>query len=169
MQIRPARTEDYSSIRSIITDAQHFIASSGSDQWQDGYPEPERISLDIQTGIGFVAEEDSHVCAYYVLSPAHEPNYDSLGSWLNPSGNYLTVHRMAIASGSRGTGLGKTMLEFACEFARSRGILSVRADTHRMNKPMQGLMRKCGFTFCGEVSYPECLGDPIRLAYEIIL
>ena len=48
-------------------------------------------------------------------------------------------------------------------------VLSVRADTHRGNLAMRGLMRKCGYALCGEVRYDVTAGDPIRVAYEKLI
>ena len=76
---------------------------------------------------------------------------------------------MAIDDGYRRTGLSRRMIAFAEEQARSQGMISVRADTHRGNLAMRGLMKNCGYEICGEVVYAMCLGDPIRVAYEKVL
>ena len=57
----------------------------------------------------------------------------------------------------------------AREYARKNGCASVRADTHRGNRAMRGLLEKCGYCFCGEVNYPVVAGDPVRVAYELPL
>ena len=99
-----------------------------------------------------------------------EPIYDALdGAWLTSGDRYVTIHRMAIDDGYRRTGLSRKMIAFAEEQARNQGLLSVRADTHRGNLAMRGLMKNCGYEICGEVAYSVCLGDPIRVAYEKVL
>lgn len=164
---RPALKRDLPAILSLIDHARAAIRSLGIDQWQDGYPEPELIESDIERGIGYVFEADGRVAGYMVPLADHEPIYDHIdGSWITQGTAYLAVHRMAIDDGYRGTGLSVKMLSFAEDFARERGLISVRADTHRGNKAMRGLMEKCGFRYCGEVVYEVTAGDPVRVAYE---
>lgn len=167
IEIRAAEARDLNAIITLISHARQAIARLGIDQWQDGYPEPELLAHDIESGIGCVFEVDGNIAGYMVPLTEPEPVYDALdGEWLNRDAPYLTVHRMAIDDGYRGTGLGRQMLAHAEAFARTLGMKSVRADTHRGNLSMRGLLAKCGFVYCGEVIYDVSAGDPIRVAYE---
>jgi RimJ/RimL family protein N-acetyltransferase len=76
---------------------------------------------------------------------------------------------MAIDDGYRGTGLSRSIITFAEDLARQQKLISVRADTHRGNLAMRGLMNKCSFSLCGEVEYEVTAGDPVRVAYEKLL
>jgi len=170
MNARPAEMRDFDSIMTLIAHARAAIRSLGIDQWQDGYPEPEVIAGDIEKGIGRVFEAEGRIAGYMVPLSDPEPIYDRLdGHWLSEGRPYLTVHRMAIDDGYRGTGLSVKMFAYAEGLAREKGLASVRADTHRGNIAMRRLLDKCGFAYCGEVSYPVTAGDPIRVAYEKIL
>lgn len=164
---RSAEMRDLNIINTLIAHARAAIAELGIDQWQDGYPEPELIESDIRRGIGRVFESDGAVAAYMVPLCEPEPIYAQIdGTWLCEGDAYLTVHRMAIDDAFRGKGLSKTMIAWAEEEARSRGMESVRVDTHRGNIRMRGLLEKCGYAYCGEVTYDVTAGDPIRVAYE---
>lgn len=166
INVRPAEARDLDAIVNLIACARAAIARLGIDQWQDGYPEPELIADDIARGIGYAFERDGAIAGYMVPLLEPEPVYEGIdGAWLCP-GPYLTIHRMAIGDGHRGTGLSVRMLEFAEERARAHGMASVRADTHRGNLAMRGLLEKCGYAPCGEVRYPVAAGDPVRVAYE---
>jgi len=163
---RPAESGDHQAIVALIANARRYIASQGIDQWQDGYPEPELIARDIVDGIGVVFLWDGAICGYMALMDVPEPIYDALeGEWISPL-PYATIHRMAIDDGYRGRGVSTAMLTYGEEYARSRGLGSVRADTHRGNRAMRGLLGKSGFAYCGEVHYPVTAGDPVRVAYE---
>lgn len=167
MNARPAELHDFDTIMTLISHARAAIARLGIDQWQDGYPEPEVIKNDITQGIGWVFEVENKIAGYMVPLADPEPIYDQLqNEWLQNDMPYLTVHRMAIDDGYRGTGLSMQMFAFAEKLAREKGLASVRADTHTGNLAMQRLLDKCGFTYCGDVSYPVTAGDPIRVAYE---
>jgi len=170
IQARRAEQRDYEHLLPLIRHAQARIATLGIDQWQDGYPEPELIQADIDLGRGWVFDDAGKVAAYAVLLGGKEPIYDELqGKWLTEGDNYLTIHRMAIDDGWCGTGLSVQMLEFAASLAREWKLSSLRADTHRGNLAMRGLLNKCGFSYCGEVVYEVTAGDPVRVAYEKII
>ena len=161
---------DTDDIMVVIEEARESIGRLGIDQWQDGYPEPELIASDIEKQIGWVFADGERIAGYAVLLFGREPIYDALdGAWLTSGDRYVTIHRMAIDDGYRRTGLSRKMIAFAEEQARNQGMISVRADTHRGNLAMRGLMKNCGYEICGEVVYAMCLGDPIRVAYEKIL
>ena len=154
----------------LIAHARAAIAALGIDQWQDGYPEPEVIAADIEKGIGILFEVDGRIAGYMVALNDPEPIYDQLKrEWLQNDAPYLTVHRMAIDDGFRGTGLSMAMFAFAESLAREKELASMRADTHTGNLAMRRLLDKCGFTYCGDVRYPVAAGDPIRVSYEKIL
>ena len=164
--MRPALPQDLDAILTIVGHARAAILALGIDQWQDGYPEPEVIEADIAAGIGYVFEAGGHIAGYLALAGEPEAVYERIdGAWLT-GGPYLTVHRMCIDDGFRGSGLSKDMLAFAEETARSRKLASVRADTHRGNAVMQRLLQGYGFLRCGTVVYEVTAGDPIRIAYE---
>ena len=170
MNARLAEKRDFDSIMLLISHARKAIARLGIDQWQDGYPEPEVIKSDIENGIGWVFEVEGRIAGYMVPLTAPEPIYKQLaGKWLQNGMPYLTVHRMAIDDGFRGTGLSMQMFAFAGELARKKQLASIRADTHTGNLAMRRLLDKCGFTYCGDVRYPVTAGDPVRVAYEKIL
>ena len=170
MNARPAEMRDFDSIMTVISQARAAIARLGIDQWQDGYPEPEVITGDIESGIGWVFETEGKIAGYMVPLADPEPIYDQLaGKWLQNDAPYLTVHRMAIGDGYRGTGLSMQMFAHAENLAKEKHLLSVRADTHTGNIAMRKLLAKCGFTYVGDVRYPVTAGDPIRVAYEKIL
>ena len=164
--IRPAESRDLDAIIAVVANARAAIRALGIDQWQDGYPEPEIIAADIAAGIGHIFKMNGRIAGYLALANGIEPIYNHIdGAW-RTEGPYLTVHRMCVDDGFRGTGLSGRMLAHAEETARRMRLGSVRADTHRGNVVMQKLLARHGYRRCGEVVYEVTAGDPIRIAYE---
>lgn len=165
IRFRRAEKQDFDAINNLLGDARVRMAALGIDQWQDGYPEPELIAADIESGIGIVAESEGALAGYMVLLSEVEPIYEHIdGAWIN-NGGYATVHRMAVDGSFCGSGLSSAMLAYAGDFARENGLQSVRADTHRGNVRMRRLLEKNAYLYCGEVLY-DVPGDPVRVAYE---
>jgi GNAT superfamily N-acetyltransferase len=165
LEFRKAEAADSDAIWTIIQQAIRRRGEDGSIQWQDGYPNPEVIALDIQKGAGNVALEECKIVAYGVILVNDEPEYERLhGKWLR-TGDYVAVHRIAVADSHLGRGLATAMMRYAEAKAHEWGIGSVRVDTNYDNYAMLHIFDKLGFTYCGEVYFR---GSP-RRAYEKVL
>jgi GNAT superfamily N-acetyltransferase len=137
----------------------------GSNQWQDGYPNPEVVQKDIEKGAGFVLTEGETIIGYSAVLVNDEPEYGRIeGKWLS-NDDFIVFHRVAISATHLGRGLAKKMLGFIEEFALSNNIYSIKADTNYDNFAMMKTFDKSGYTYCGEVYFR---GSP-RRAYEKVL
>lgn len=149
--IRTATAEDLARCMEIYRLAQRFMVKAGNpNQWQVGFPPQEQIERDIAGHHLMVwADEDDVPQGSFAYLPGPEPDYAKIyeGEWLD-DGRYRVVHRFATAQQDRG--IGSAMMRWALEHAEREGV-AVRIDTHRDNIPMQGLIRSCGFIYCGIV------------------
>lgn len=165
VEFRKATEADLDRIWTIIQQAIRRRLADGSIQWQDGYPNPDVIGLDIQKGAGNVAVVDGEVVAYGVILINDEPEYERLhGKWLT-GGDYVAVHRIAVADSHLGQGLAAAMMQHAEYKAREWNVASVRVDTNYDNHAMLHIFDKLGFIYCGQVYFR---GSP-RRAYEKVL
>lgn len=162
---RRATQEDVEAIVAIIRSAQRRLGEAGIDQWQNGYPNRERVLEDLTRGYGRVLCCGGQVVAYGALTYDGERAYDALqgGEWLTTLGPYLTIHRLCVAQGEVGRGRGRDFMVCAQREAATK-VVSVRVDTHPDNKIMQGLIASLGYSYCGTVMY-----ESLRLAYEKVL
>lgn len=162
---RKAELTDIPQIWEILKKAISRRKKDGSNQWQDGYPNPEVIQKDISGHAGFVLIKDTIIAGYCALLVNDEPAYAAIeGKWLT-TGDFVVFHRVAISEDFVGQGLSKQMLAFIEDFALSQGIHSVKADTNFDNPAMLNVLRKAGYTYCGEVFFR---GSP-RMAFEKVL
>ena len=147
--IRPARKEDLARCMEIYAAAQRFMVKAGNpNQWQVGFPTEEMIARDIEGRHLMVwTDEDGVPQGAFAYLPGPEPDYAKIyeGMWQD-NGHYRVVHRFATAQ--QGRGIGSAMMRWALEHAEKEGV-ALRVDTHKDNVPMQKLIRRCGFVFCG--------------------
>ncbi len=61
MEIRLAFPNEVDAIMQVMEDAKKCLADSGSDQWQNGYPNADIIIDDIISGQAYVALEEGEV------------------------------------------------------------------------------------------------------------
>lgn len=164
MNFRRTEIKDIDRALEIIEDAKFYFKENGIDQWQNGYPNREAIISDMEKGDSYVIEEDSQIIGTSAISFGNESNYDVIydGKWIT-DGKYGVVHRVAVDSNIKGKGLGSKVFKYAEELALKLGINSIRVDTHRENIPMQRLIEKNDFIYCGIILVED---GTERLAYE---
>ena len=139
--------------------------ADGSNQWQDGYPNPEVILSDITKNAGYVLLEDEDIVGYVALLINDEPEYANIeGQWLTNT-DFVVFHRVAIAENQLGKGLAKKLLHYIEEFALANEIYSIKADTNFDNLAMIAVFEKLGYAYCGQVYFR----GSARRAYEKVL
>ena len=149
----------------ILSDAIARRKADGSNQWQDGYPNIAVVKSDIENGFGYVITENQTPVGYCAIMINDEPAYAGIeGKWLT-DGDFIVFHRVAVSEKYLGKGIARVMLGFIDEFALSKRIFSVRADTNFDNLAMLALFEKTGYQYCGEVYFR---GSP-RKAFEKVL
>ena len=160
MEIRLAFPNEVNAVMKVIEDAKKTLAQSGSDQWQNGYPNVDIIIDDIISGQAYVALEEGEVIAYAAVTRSPESAYDAIyeGKWQGGEPEYLVFHRIAVARDAQGQGVAQTFLEGLIE---GFDYLDFRSDTHAKNIAMQHIFEKLGFKQVGKVPV-----DGERLAYQ---
>jgi GNAT superfamily N-acetyltransferase len=162
LQFRKARHEDLPEIWTVLQQAILRRKADNSTQWQDGYPNPDVVLNDIDCQIGYVLTNDSEVIGYCAVLVNDEPEYAKIkGKWIT-EGDFLIVHRVAIADAFIGRGLSYTIVQQVEELAQRLNIHSIRMDTNFDNHAMLRVIEKSGFTYCGEVYFR----GSARRAYE---
>ena len=147
--VREATMQDLPRCMEIYRVAQRFMVKAGNpNQWESGFPPEAQIAEDIAGHhlMVWTDAEDVPQGAFAYL-PGPEPDYAKIyeGMWQD-NGHYRVVHRFATAQ--QGRGIGSAMMRWALEHAEKEGV-ALRVDTHKDNVPMQKLIRRCGFVFCG--------------------
>lgn len=152
IRFRPTLPEDIDRIMELVTAAQAWFRHQGIDQWQDGYPTPEIFEQDRLSGNSYAGEVNGQVVVTGCLSLQGEPTYREIfeGTWLNEA-PYAVVHRLVVAPEWKGQGLAGRFLEFCYAESLRRGVTEMRIDTHRQNLPMQQLLARHGFRYCGRI------------------
>lgn len=165
VEFKKASPADAEYIWKILQDAIEQRRLDGSNQWQDGYPNPLTVEDDIQSGYAYVLTLSDKVIGYIALLINDEVEYENIkGKWLS-EGDFVVYHRVAIAKDHLRQGWAEILLKFAEDFAIENNIYSLKADTSFDNPGMLRLFEKMGYKYCGEVSMR---GSP-RKAFEKVL
>jgi GNAT superfamily N-acetyltransferase len=164
-QFRKAKISEIPQIWDILQLAIVRRKEEGSDQWQDGYPNPDVVQKDIEKGEGFVLIDGEIIVGYCAILINDEPQYAKIeGKWLT-NDDFVVFHRVAISETYLGKGCALKMMGYIEDFARNNNIYSVKADTNFDNNAMMKIFEKLGYAFCGHVYFRG--GQ--RKAYEKVL
>lgn len=158
MEIRKTRKEDIKEVMALYKSAQQFMIENGNPtQWGTEYPWVELVLSDIDEGISYVCVDEGKIVGVFYFKMGVDDAYTNIydGEWLNDK-EYGVVHR--IASGKKGVG------GFCLDWCFEKHP-NVKIDTHVDNIPMQKLLEKKGFTYCGKVII-EGYGE--RIAFQKI-
>ena len=162
---RKAVLADVERIEQIILQAKERMRLRGSRQWQDGYPAVGNIVDDIEKEYGYVLCHDNNVIAYAAIIFDGEQAYNSIaGNWLSDQ-RYVVVHRLAVADEMTQRGIAGLFLKKTEELSCRNNVFSFRIDTNFDNLYMLKILKKSGFTYCGEVLYES----GVRMAFEKML
>ena len=166
VECRPARSADLEAMEVILSQAKALLAPIG--QWNGDYPARQDFEADMARGECYVLTCGGAVGGFFTLSTRPEAGYAAItdGRWSSDA-PYAVIHRCAVGSQWRGSGLADRMAEEWERLAREQGIGWLRVDTHRKNKAMGNLLRRSGFQYRGNVLVdappPH---DPRRVAFE---
>ena len=161
----PATQNDSARIWEILQQAILRRKQDGSRQWQDGYPNPDVIRQDIERNAGYILTDGDAIAGYAAILVNDEPAYAVIeGAWLT-NGDFVVVHRVAIADSHVGRGLAKTLFLLVEQLTADRGINSIKVDTNFDNPAMMHILDGLDYKYCGEVFFR----GSARRAYEKVL
>lgn len=162
---RLADETDLGRIWEIIQQAKAQMYREEKQQWDESYPAMEHISSDVDNGYAYVLCNEEDVIAYGAVVFDGEPMYQSIdGQWLSDN-PYVVVHRLAIADQMKQHGIATLFMQEVEKRSAEKGVHSFKVDTNFDNFGMQKVLAKCGFIYCGEITYQR--GK--RMAYEKLI
>lgn len=167
MIFRKAKETDLNKILNLIVQAQLYFKENGINQWQNGYPNINSITNDIQNDYCYVLEKDNLIVGSVAVIFDIEKTYNEIyeGNWKSNQ-EYVVIHRLVVESNHKGKGLASEILRNIEELSLQREIHSIKVDTHKDNTSMQKLLYKNGFEYCGIIYLED---NYQRIAFEKII
>lgn len=167
MTISLARTSDLPEIKKLTESCAVAMQDKGIFQWNEHYPSLEKLEADVQKKELYILSENEKIKGIIVLTNFMDEEYIPI-EWLTESGNNLYIHRLATHPDVWGSGYGQKLMDFAEDFARENGYISVRLDTFSQNKRNQKFYESRGYTRLGDIFFPKQSEHPFH-CYELVL
>lgn len=160
---RTAVAEDLPEILRIVALSKQVMLANGNDQWNSDYPGEKDYAGDIEKRQLFVeTDENDTVRGVMCLNDDFPEAYEGL-RWKTSSPS-MCIHRIAVDTACRNAGVARSLFAFAEQYARQKGIRSIRLDTFSRNIPAQRLFVGMGYEYVGEI-YMKGRSIPYR-CYE---
>ena len=136
--------------------------------WDDIYP-CDFFAEDISSQRLYLLEESDQIIAAFVLSEASSG--EKAVRWNNPNGRALYLDRFAVNPSHSGKGIGRFMLDKACEVARTKRAEYLRLFVVDINRPAISLYQKYGLKPAEGIYREEIDRDLVlcEIGYEIRL
>ncbi|MFJ4850724.1 GNAT family N-acetyltransferase [Streptomyces sp. NPDC088733] len=151
LQIRPGRPDELATVEALLREASAWLASRNIDQWQFP-PHRDRITAALELGSCFLAFTDGQPVATVQVDDFADPEFWTID---DAPGDALYVHRMAVRRTVAGKGVGAELLDWAAEYATTRGKSWLRLDAWKDNEALHNYYRSTGFTLVRIVDLPH--------------
>ena len=149
----------------------HLCNTINYPQWEyKKYPSEDSAREKIMKKQQFVCMDQGTIAGVFVFNEDPEGKYEN-ANWSVElkEGEYMVCHALATDLSVRGKGIGKKMVEFCIEYAKSRGYKAIRLDAVPGNTPAKQLYEKCGFQYRGDVDLERGIDYiPVFSMYELV-
>lgn len=149
--IRKAVINDLDIIMEILQKIIVEMHGYNNFQWDENYPQARDFATDIEKGNLFISARENQIVGFICINGDEPIEYQGLNWSFTEAA--LVIHRMGVSSVCRHAGIGVELVEFAKKLSESRGVKYLKTDTYSLNTKAQGLFKKCGYVFVGEMSF----------------
>ena len=153
-QIRPARSGDAAQILAVTDEATVWLVDHGlSEQWGGEPPSSEsafvsRVSSWIRDGQAMVAIDASGDLHGYAVSGSFPPPYFDPTVARRAVEDAYYVYTVASRMRPESRGVGRSLIMWAAEQARSSGVTYLRLDCWAENAALRAYYQDLGFEEC---------------------
>mgnify|MGYP003322074965 FL=1 len=123
-------------------------------QWNEKYPSKKIFKEDIESNSLYLAKINQEIVGCIMLTKNKDHVYKDI-KWLSEDNINLYIHRLAVHPLFQKKGIGRKMMDFAEDYAKSNNYESVRLDTFSKNKRNNIFYENRGYIRLGNVYFPE--------------
>jgi len=152
MNISPAKPSDLDAVTSAVQACIRHMESQGIFQWDEIYPTRDVFQQDLAEQSLFVVRDGDAVVGAIVLNEHQEPEYGDV-AWACSTDSVLVVHRLFVHPYSQGKGVAGRLMDYAEQYAQSRGYEAIRLDAFTKNPAAVSLYERRGYRNAGTVTF----------------
>ena len=157
--IRLAKILEIPDILNITQACAKSMIDQGIYQWNEYYPSKQAFENDVARKELYVLEENDEIIGTIVVSTLMDGEYYPI-NWLTPNRNNVYIHRLAVHPKKQRKGYAQDLMNFAEDYARKGGFISVRLDTYSKNSRNNKFYQARGISSLGIYISPNRVNFP---------
>lgn len=171
MIIKLCSEQDITAVGTFYDDVvKHLCEHINYPKWEYKiYPCEESVREKTTDGCQFMCVENDKIIGAFVLNDDPDGAYEN-AFWSKPlmQGEYMVCHTLATAPSMQGTGIGRQIVKYCVNYAKSHGYKAIRLDVVPDNIPAKKLYEKCGFRYVGDVDLERDIPEiPLFSMFEL--
>ena len=166
--ISMGKMAEIDAIVQLTKDCGKHMRDNGIDQWDEDYPDRTVIMNDLDTETLFAYREKGNVIGIIVLNESQDEEYEEINWSTSEDDRNIVVHRLAVHPDKQGKGIGRTLMDFAEQWAKNNHYDAIRLDTYSQNPRNQKFYTNRGYKDLGPVFLKYKKQHPYY-CYELIL
>lgn len=171
MEIRLCREEDIVAAGEFYDNVVRYLYDNiNYPKWvYKEYPSEGSVRNMTMAGSQFMCIDNGQIVGAFVLNDDPQGKYDNaIWSRQLSEGDYMVCHTLATEPVLRGKGIGKKIVNYCIDYAKSHGFKAIRLDVVPDNLPARRLYEKCGFKYTGDVDLERGIDEiPLFSMYEL--
>ena len=167
IKIELAEITDLNRIMEITRACAIDLISNNIFQWNEKYPSKEAFKKDIEKNTLYVCKNKSRITGCISLCADKDEEYENV-EWITEDFKNLYLHRLAVHPEYQKKGVGRSLMDFAEEYAKLNGFKSVRLDTFSQNPRNNKFYKSRKYVQLGDVFFPMQSEFPFHCYEKII-
>ena len=167
IKIELAEITDLNRIMEITRACAIDLISNNIFQWNEKYPSKEAFKKDIEKNTLYVYKNKSRITGCISLCADKDEEYENV-EWITEDFKNLYLHRLAVHPEYQKKGVGRSLMDFAEEYAKLNGFKSVRLDTFSQNTRNNKFYKSRKYVQLGDVFFPMQSEFPFHCYEKII-
>jgi ribosomal protein S18 acetylase RimI-like enzyme len=153
-KLEAAKPRDLEEVWGLFSAAIASMQSKGIDQWDESYPDKERLKQDIAKGEMHLLRENGRIAATVVMNREENEEYQD-GDWLWGGLRFAVLHRLCVHPDFQGKGIGEKTVRLAEAYLLRAGFEAIRLDTFPKNPQAMRLYERLGYRRAGTVHFDK--------------
>ena len=167
IKIELAEITDLNRIMEITRACAIDLISNNIFQWNEKYPSKEAFKKDIEKNTLYICKNKSRITGCISLCADKDEEYENV-EWITEDFKNLYLHRLAVHPEYQKKGIGRSLMDFAEEYAKLNGFKSVRLDTFSQNPRNNKFYKSRKYVQLGDVFFPMQSELPFHCYEKII-
>lgn len=122
-------------------------------QWNANYPTINLVKADVNSGQLFCLKSDDKLIGVITFDTNQSPEYEDI-KWQYHGAKIMVIHRLAVHPDAQKKGIGRQLMDFALNHAKTHQYHAIRLDAYSGNDRTISFYKKRHYEYRGDIYFP---------------